>query len=102
MKARLGGRESGFRSFTTKSAVAREKFAGEKRFVTKAEFTKLRELEAAGHIRIWTPDDVRKLLEDSGKKKVADQAKNVQRQMVENFEILIEGVIPEAVLGRLN
>lgn len=89
---------SRFTSFTTEMKIAR-KFTRsiDDRKVSKAELTKLRELECQGNIRIWDPDQVFDAQKD-GPRKVARQAGDLWAAMRRNSEILIEGQIPAGIL----
>jgi hypothetical protein len=89
-------------SFTEESKVAR-RFTSvpDNRNVVKAEVEALRELEKQGAIRLWDPDQVYEAL-SQGPKKLAKQAADVRAAMRRNSEILIEGQISTAVLGRAN
>jgi hypothetical protein len=89
---------SRFTSFTTEMKIA-IKFtkAADVRRVSKAELTKLRNLESQGTIRIWNPDQVFDAAQNSPRK-LARQAGDVRAAMRRNSEILIEGQIPPGIL----
>lgn len=93
-------RTSRYSSFTEEVTVAR-KFtsASDNRYVSKADMTSLRELEAQGVIRIWDPDQVHVVLRE-GPRKLAMQASDVRAAMRRNSEILVEGQIPAGILER--
>jgi hypothetical protein len=71
--------------------------AADVRRVSKAELTKLRNLESQGTIRIWNPDQVFDAAQNSPRK-LARQAGDVRAAMRRNSEILIEGQIPPGIL----
>ncbi|MBF2064575.1 MAG: hypothetical protein IGS39_09175 [Calothrix sp. C42_A2020_038] len=54
----------------------------------------LKQLEAEGKIKIYTPEQVAELISQNPKKKISKQANNVKAAMEKNGEILIEGQIP--------
>jgi hypothetical protein len=54
----------------------------------------LKQLEAEGKIKIYTPEQVAELIRQNPKKKISKQANNVKAAMEKNGEILIEGQIP--------
>jgi len=54
----------------------------------------LKQLEAEGKIRIYSPEQVAELIRQNPKKKISKQANNVKGAMEKNGEILIEGQIP--------
>ena len=62
---------------------------------------RLRELEAQGHIKIWTPDEVYEALQN-GPKKLRKKAADVRAAMQKNGEILIEGQIPPGMVQGTN
>jgi hypothetical protein len=95
-------RTSRYVSFTEEIKVAR-KFtsAAYNQYVVKVAMSRLRELEAAGQVRIWKPDQVFAELR-VGPKKLARRAFDVQTAMKRNNEILIEGLIPAEILERVN
>lgn len=62
---------------------------------------RLRDLEAQGQIKIWTPDKVYEALRN-GPKKLRKQAADVRAAMQKNSEILIEGQIPAGILRGTN
>lgn len=97
-----GKKSSRFTSFTTDTKVAR-KFpaASDNRYVSKAQMDKLRELEAENVIKIHTPDSVYDALKAAGGK-LAKEAVAVRDAMRKTGELLIEGQIPDGVLGPTN
>jgi RHS repeat-associated protein len=98
---RKNGRSSRYVSFSEALAVALE-FAGPQgtHRVTKALMSALRELEAAGQVKIWTVDKVYEAMKN-GPKEVAAKAEAVRYQMSKNRELLIEGQIPADILRRV-
>jgi hypothetical protein len=89
-----GTQTSRFLSFTERLGIARA-FAGTPGpYVGKVEMKTLRALEAAGKIRIWTPESVRDHLKSGAEDKKSQKAANdVYSPMKANAEILIEGQI---------
>ncbi len=96
------GITSRFTSFSEEVKVAR-KFtsSSDNRYVYRADLGLLRDLETAGTIRLWSPEDVYAMMKASNKKQ-SNQAADVRSTMVKNSEILVEGQIPESVLSRAN
>jgi hypothetical protein len=87
-------------SFTKEIKIAR-KFtsAADNRYVAKAAWSALRELDARGIIKVWEPDAVEAALRE-GPKRLAKQASDVRAAMTRNRELLIEGQIPAGTLER--
>jgi hypothetical protein len=96
------GITSRYASFSEEVKIAR-KFtsAAGNRHVRKVELAVLRDLEAAGIIKIWNPDQAYTALK-AGPRKLSRQAADVRAAMRKNSEILIEGQIPAAALERVN
>jgi hypothetical protein len=53
---------------------------------------------AERRLRILTPQDVRDIIAAHPKAKIAREAENVMRTMLNNQEILIQGLIPGDIL----
>jgi hypothetical protein len=85
---------SRFSSFTTELKIAKRfTSASDKRALRKVEWTKLKDLESRGVIRLWDPDPVfEEMKAMSGK--LAKQAGDVRATMRRNSEVLIEGQLP--------
>ena len=62
--------------------------------ILKVALEALKQLEAEGKIRIYSPEQVAELIRQNPKKKISKQANNVKGAMEKNGEILIEGQIP--------
>ncbi len=89
---------SRFTSFTTETgAAARFSKATDLRNLSKARLDQLKELEAAGTIRIHTAESVYDAMR-AGPKKMRNEASAVRDAMRRNAEVLIEGKIPEGIL----
>lgn len=89
-------------SFSEVVGVAR-KFTKtvDNRHLRKVQRSALEVLEAAGHLKIWSPDRVY-LAMRAGSKKQAKQAGDVLAVMVKNSEVLIEGQIPPGLLEHVH
>ncbi len=95
-------RNSRYVSFTEEIKIARRfTSAADNQHLVKVTMARLRELETAGQIRIWNPDQVFAALR-AGPKKLARRAFDTQTAMKRNSEILIEGLIPADVLAKVN
>jgi hypothetical protein len=83
----IGTKTGGAAKFTKKNRISK---------VARAAIDKL---VAEGKLRILTPEDVRKIIEAHPRAKIAREAKNVEKTMLNNYEILIQGLIPGDLLS---
>lgn len=84
-------------SLTEKYSVAKGKF-GKPVKISKSD---LAALEAKKEIRIISSDQAREIINnDPTKRKIRKQVNNAKTQMDGNSEILIQGEMPEDIIGR--
>lgn len=93
----LATTKTGANTFAEAVIGQRGKKVIKKSKILKAAWEALKELESQGIIRIYTPEDVKALMEAHEEKDVRIQAKNVYKNMIKNDEVLIEGQIPGQV-----
>ena len=95
VQGKESGQTSRFVSFSlTRRGAA--KFT-KKNKILKAAMDALAPLEAAGIIKIWTPEAVEQLMRSHEKARIRRLASAVKQDMLNNDEVLIEGQIPEEV-----
>ncbi|OUL34653.1 hypothetical protein BV372_13555 [Nostoc sp. T09] len=84
-------------SFSTAIRIDRDRGAikfTKKNKIFKVAWSALKQLEAEGKIKIYTPEQVAEIIRLNPRKKISKQANNVKAAMEKNGEILIEGQIP--------
>jgi hypothetical protein len=91
------------KTFVSFSEIIGSKAGGAAKFTQRNRISKvaraaLDKLVAKGKLRILTPENVRSIIENHPRATIAREANNVMRLMLNNHEILIQGLIPGDLL----
>jgi len=94
-------KDSKFKSYSENMQIAKG-FTKKEGMVTKVSKETLKQLEAEGKIKIYTPEKVVEMMKNSNDKDLMKEANNVKEIMNKNKEILVEGTIEKKNIKKCN